>query len=180
MDQPFIIPNVEVCIGDIPARYFFRNTKKLSLEITKAGIVCNGYAIQWDSIKDVELKYFNGNPYLQFKTDSKIQLDKTVNSATYGRQTVVSMFFENKFYYRKFAPWFGASEYITTEFVKTLEEHNLFSVEKLRSRISENMDDFFGHSLWNISFLALPLLLILFSLIILVVGFTQNAQIQLL
>ena len=161
--DPIIIPNVEFSTEDIASKAFFRNTKKISLKVSKAGITFTGINVQWDEITVVSLKYFNCNPYFQLDTKS---------GAKY------SLFFENKFYYRKKSPWFGASEFITKEFVKTLEEKNLFTIAKLEANISENTQSTFLHTFWNNFVLVFPVLLILISVSILLIGLFGGPQVR--
>lgn len=161
----FIIPTVEYLPHDIPSKAFFRGTKKISLKIEDEGFVFNGRTVNWSDIQSVNVKFFNSNPYLQLTSS---------NGESF------SFYFENKFYYRKNAPWFGASEFITTAFVKALEEKNLFSVEKLKANLQENTFTPFIHKFWNFAYYAFPTALVILSTIILVVGIMQNSQIQLL
>ena len=161
--DPFIIPNVEFATTDIPPKYFLRGTKKLSLKITETGIILTGQDIKWDEINKVSVKFFNNNPYIQLQTTSN---------------SIYSFFFENKFYYRKKSPWFGASEFITKEFVKTLEEKNLFTIAKLEANISENTQSTFLHTFWNNFVLVFPVLLILISVSILLIGLFGGPQVR--
>ena len=161
--DPIIIPNVEFSTEDIASKAFFRNTKKISLKVSKAGITFTGINVQWDEITVVSLKYFNCNPYFQLDTKS---------GAKY------SLFFENKFYYRKKAPWFGASEFISKEFVKILQEKNLFSLKTLEDQVSENSHTPLIHQVWNTLFLVFPVLLVVLSVIILYSGFVYGYQIH--
>ena len=165
MVETVIIPNVEFSTQDIPSKAFLRKTKKISLKVSDEGFTFTGVSIHWDEIKDVRVKFFNSNPYIQLMTSS---------------DTVYSLFFENKFYYRRRAPWFGASEYITTEFVKILEEKNLFTVDKLISNVQTNRQGKLIHSVWNSLFLLIPVVLIFTSVFILYAGWTFGSQIQLI
>ena len=161
--DPFIIPNVEFATSDIPSKYFLRGTKKLALKVTESGITLTGQDIKWNEINNVSVKFFNNNPYIQLQTN---------NNAKY------SFFFENKFYSRKKSPWFGASEFITKEFVKTLEERNLFTLAKLEANISENNQSTFLHTFWYNFALVFPILLILLSTTILLIGLFGGPQVR--
>ena len=161
----FIIPNVKYSPSDIPSKAFFRGTQKLSIKVDDEGLTFNGKSVNWSDITGVKVKFFNCNPYLQLASSSGESFN---------------FFFENKFYYRKKAPWYGASEFITTSFVKALEEKNLFTVDKLKANVGENITTPTMHKLWNLSFFVVPVILIIVSVIVLYVGLVQNSQIQLL
>lgn len=161
--ESFIIPSVEISDQDIPSRPFFRGTKKISLKIIETGIVITGNTIEWSEILDVSIKFFNSNPYIQLNTKSG---------------SVYSFFFENKFYYRRNAPWFGASEFITREFVKKLEEKNLYSIAKLEAQIYENKSTPRIHYIWNNFTYVFPVVLLVISTIILLLGWVGGPQIR--
>ena len=107
-------------------------------------------------IRNVFVKFFNSNPYIQLE----------VNSGE-----ILSFFFENKFYYRRKSPWFGASEFITKEFVRTLEEKNIFTIAKLDAELSDFKSTSFVHYLWNNFTFIFPVFLLLLSTVILIIGF---------
>jgi hypothetical protein len=150
----FIIPNVEFSIGDIPSKVFFRKSKRIFLKVSDSGITFSGKSLNWEDFKKVSIKFFNGNPYIQFE----------VAEQTY------SFYFENKFYFRKKAPWFGASEFKTKEFVKVLEEKNLLTVDKLYSNVESNNQSPFIHTLWNSMFFIIPPVLFIASIAFLYAG----------
>ena len=160
--DPIIIPNVEFSTEDIASRPFLRNTKKISLKISDTGITFTGITVDWNDISKVSINYFNSNPYFQLNLQS-------------GNK--YSFFFENKFYYRKKAPWYGASEFVTKEFVKILEEKNLFSMTKLENQVSENTHPPFIHMIWNSFFFIFPIILVLLSIAILLTGFLYGTQV---
>ena len=165
MIKDVIIPNVEFSIDEIPSKAFFRNTQKISLKISEMGITMKGSSIAWNDIHSVDLKFFNSNPYIQLTTS----------------ESKFSFFFENKFYYRRKAPWFGASEFITREFVKILEEKNLYSIQKLDSNLLSNESHgAFIHSFWNFFFIVFPVLLLVLAIVILLGGLFFGPQTQFL
>ena len=153
-----IFSNVEYIHGyDIPSSAFLRKTKKIFLRTNDVGITFLGKTYKWSEIRNVQLKFFNANPYLQLDIEGN---------------TIHSFFFESKFYYRKKIPWFGASQFLTTEFVKILEEKELFSVNDLENRLQDNTQTPFIHKVWNYFFWIFPIVLILITIYILYLGFT--------
>lgn len=151
-----IFPNVEYLQGsDIPSKAFFRNTSKIAIKASDVGLTMLGITYPWDKITSVKLNFFNGNPYLQ--------LDISGN-------TKHNLFFETKFYYRKIAPWFGGSSFLTTEFVKILETHNLYTVSAMTREIEKNIDNKLIHTIWNNFFWILPPSLLVITIIILFKG----------
>ena len=166
MVDEVIIPSVEFSTKDIPSKMLFRNTKKISLKVNDTGITFIGLTVHWDEITSINVKFFNSNPYIQIRT----KVD-----------SIYSFYFENKFYYRHKKPWYGASEFITKEFVKILEEKNLFSVEKLESNLYSNTGSGARvHSLWNSIFVILPILMLVLAIIILLGGLFYGPQTQFL
>ena len=156
-----IFPNVEYKHGaDIPSKPFFRNTQKVFLKTSDEGLTFLGKTYSWSDINHVELKFFNSNPY--------IQLDISGN-------TVHSLFFESKFYYRKKDPWFGGSKFFTTEFVKLLEEKGLYSLNDLKNELESNSYIPSIHKLWNAFFWIFPPVLLFITIYILYLGFTNGA-----
>ena len=160
--DPVIITNVEFSHHDIPSKAFFRKTQKISIKLADEGIIITGNIIKWSEIGNVSVKFFNRNPYIYLETAS-------------GNN--YSLFFENKFYYRKKAPWFGASKFITTEFVRILEEKGLFSVAKLEAIVSENTAVPTIHKIWNTLFYVIPIVLVLISIVVIYTGFMYGYQI---
>lgn len=159
--DPVIITNVEFSHNDIPSKAFFRKTQKISIKVADEGISITGNIIKWSEISNVSVKFFNSNPYITLESSSGDNY---------------SLFFENKFYYRKRAPWFGASQFITIEFVKLLEEKNLFSVAKLEAVIAENTATPTIHTVWNTLYYALPIAFVAISLVVIYTGFIYGYQ----
>ena len=151
---PIIFPNVEYYPEDIPNRAFFRNTSKIFLKVTEEELVFTGKTIPWSEIKSASVKSFNANPYIQIiKKDGSKE----------------SFFFESKFYYRKKAPWFGASKFLTESFVKILDSKSLLSMAEFEDEI-KNKSTTIVHRIWNSIFWVLPPLLLIASYLIIIAG----------
>lgn len=159
--DPVIITNVEFSHKEIPSKAFFRNTQKISIKVADEGIIITGNITKWSEITNVSVKFFNSNPYIHLESSS-------------GEN--YSLYFENKFYYRKRAPWFGASQFITTEFVKLLEEKNLFTVAQLEAAISENTVTPSMHAVWNALYYAVPVAFVAISLVVIITGYFFGYQ----
>lgn len=155
-----IFGNVEYITGvKIPSK-LFRKTKKIYLKVDKQGITFLGKTLAWDNIKNVELKFFNANPYIQIDNSG----------------TLHNFFFESKFYYRKKVPWFGASKFLTQEFVKLLEEKELFTSKKLEELVDQNTESLLMHKIWNNFFWVFPPFLIIISIIMIILGLNATSS----
>ena len=159
--DPKIIPHVEYSPSDLPDG-FSRPTNRVSLRIEDEGLTWNGELLKWQEIQEVQIKFCNGNPYVQMK-----------NSST--SRPNVSFFFPSKWYKRHIKPWFGASSNITLEFLDIIIENTeVITREPLEKEILENNANPVIQRLWNIFFFIFPLFLIVFSIIIIIAGITAG------
>ncbi|MFV2016901.1 MAG: hypothetical protein ACC656_15830 [Candidatus Heimdallarchaeota archaeon] len=158
--QEKIFPNVEYMKElDIPSKPFFRKTQKFYMKTNEEGNKFLGKTYLWTEIKSVSIQFFNNNPYIQLNISGN---------------TKHSFFFESNFFYRKKAPWFGGSEFMTKEFVNLLEEKGLFTLKQLEKQLEGNSEISQIHKIWNTFFWVFPPILLLISLVILYLGITAT------
>lgn len=159
-----IIPNVEYSPKALQ-NGLKRSTHRIALKTDRNGITWNGDLLKWQEITDVQIKNFNGNPYVQLSTSMQ-------------SRPLVSFFFPSKWYKRHFKPWFGASPFLTLEFLKILDEQTQKdSQEKLEQIILENNANPSIQRIWNLFFWVFPLSLAIVSIYILIFGITAGGTI---
>ncbi|MHA2363090.1 MAG: hypothetical protein ACXAC7_03975 [Candidatus Hodarchaeales archaeon] len=157
--DPKIITNVEFKLNDIP-NGIFRGTHRISMQVNDEGLIWNGELLTWGEIKSVEIKTFNGNPYLKLQTSTPTK-------------PIVSFYFLSKWWKRHKNPWFGASSFLTLEFLKILEEKtNICTYDECEQIILQNTSkNPFIQKIWNTLFWIIPPSLAIFSVFILYLGY---------
>lgn len=163
--DPKVIIDVKHCHKDFLDAFLQPNARRIRVKLSDDGLEFLGTQLRWEDITDVHIKFFHGNPYVQLRT-------------TQGEPNkVVSLYFPTKWYHQRREPWHGASQFLTEEFTKVLEEQTgKVTVQGLREAVQANTATPPLYKLWNITYWTVPALFVLLTIVVIVVGLTMGGN----